>query len=335
MSLKVKCDNTADGCQWIGELRSLEKHLTNCNFALLPCPNQCKDGDKLLTLTRKDIDNHKKVCPRRQYECSYCKERGEYQERTTTHLEECPNMKIPCPNKGCAVGMERCKISQHRKECLFELVFCKFSIIGCTEKVPRKNLENHQNDGQQHLHLAIDTVYEQQKTIKMLEEKIVQLQPTPLLFRLTDFDKRKTSTENFRSPAFYTRPRGYKMCIGVIACGEGDGEDTHVSVFAHLMRGENDDHLPWPFTGKVTIELLNQLKDNHHHSMQVKFPSDNEASQRVVNKEVTLVGYGYGSFISHSELGYDAAKCCQYLKDDCLYFRVKADTTNTFKPWLH
>ena len=87
LSLHVKCDNTADGCQWIGELRSLEEHLTNCDFALLPCPNQCKDGDKIHKLMRKHIENHKnKACSRRQYECPHCKESGEYQERMTIHI---------------------------------------------------------------------------------------------------------------------------------------------------------------------------------------------------------------------------------------------------------
>ena len=123
----------------------------------------------------KDIENHMKVCPRRQYECPYCKESGEYQERTTTHLEECPKMKIPCPNDGCDVKVQRCKISQHLDECLFELCLCKYTDIGCTEKLPRKDLEKHQNDSTKHIQLAIETVTLQGITIKKHEEKITQL----------------------------------------------------------------------------------------------------------------------------------------------------------------
>ena len=363
MSLKVKCDNTANGCQWIGELRSLEKHLTNCDFALLPCPNQCKDGDKIHKLMRKDIENHKKEeCPRRQYECPHCQENGEYQERTTTHLEECPKMKIPCPNDGCDEKIWRCNISQHRKKCLFEIVLCKFTNINCTRKVFRKDLIEHQNDSQQHLQLAIEKVNQQQVTIKTLQEKMaqqevsieklqekmaqqqitikklqekmVQQQPTPMKFRVTNFKQLKSSGKTFYSTAFYTSPEGYKMCIRFCANGEGDTKGTHISVYGYLMRGENDDHLPWPFTGTVTIKLLNQLKDNIHYSRQVKFPPDNKASQRVVNEECSSSGYGYIAFIPHSALGYDAATGCQYLKDDCLYFRVKVDTKTSIKPWL-
>ena len=55
------------------------------------------------------------------------------------------------------------------------------------------------------------------------------------------------------------------MCLSVYAKGHGDVEGTYVSVGVHLMEGQNDDNLPWPFTGKVTVELLNQLEDDNHY----------------------------------------------------------------------
>ena len=41
-----------------------------------------------------------------------------------------------------------------------------------------------------------------------------------------------------------------KMCISVNANGNGDGKGTHVSVYAYLMKGENDDLLTWPLLGQ-------------------------------------------------------------------------------------
>ena len=125
------------------------------------------------------------------------------------------------------------------------------------------------------------------------------------------------------------------MCIKVFANGNGDGNDTHVSVYAYLMRGENDDHLPWPFTGRITIDLLIQLEDKNLHSGQLSsFPPDSDVSSRVVNQERSSTGYGFPCYIPHSALGYNGAKNCQYLKDDCLYFRVKTSTNNITKLWL-
>ena len=59
------------------------------------------------------------------------------------------------------------------------------------------------------------------------------------------------------------------MCIRVDANGWSSGNGTHISVFAYLMKGDNDDSLTWPFTGSITFELLNQLEDNNHEAITI------------------------------------------------------------------
>ena len=63
------------------------------------------------------------------------------------------------------------------------------------------------------------------------------------------------------------------MCLSVDVCGI-DGEGTDIAVFLHLMQGEFDDRLRWPFRGMVTVMLLDQRSDDdrnkshrprHHH----------------------------------------------------------------------
>ena len=335
------CDNTSNSCEWIGELRSLDEHLASCGFTLLRCPNECYKGGrgrgnkcKEVQLLRKDMEKHTmEECPRRQYECPHCKEPGEYKERITTHLRECPMKKVPCPKRQCKINIVRRNLSKHRQECLFEEVPCKYAIIGCKEEVIRKDVGEHEGDSQQHLQLAIDTVRQQQITIRDQETIIALSREMPMKYKFTNYDHHKTVNDTIYSPAFYTSPGGYKMCIGVYANGNVEGKGTHVSVFAYLMKGENDDHLPWPFTGKVTIKLLNQLENTNHHSRCITFfPID--SIQQVENEERSSTGWGHRCYISHSYLGYNAAKNCQYLKDDCLYFRISVDTKSSSKPWL-
>jgi hypothetical protein len=77
LSLSILCDNSSNGCEWIGELCSLDKHLASCGFTLLPCPNKCLTSNKLVQLLRKDMERHtKEECPKRQYECPHCREAG-------------------------------------------------------------------------------------------------------------------------------------------------------------------------------------------------------------------------------------------------------------------
>ena len=42
------------------------------------------------------------------------------------------------------------------------------------------------------------------------------------------------------------------MTLSVIANGWGDGEGTHVSVSAPILKGKYDSMLKWPFTGNIT-----------------------------------------------------------------------------------
>ena len=53
-----------------------------------------------------------------------------------------------------------------------------------------------------------------------------------MTFKFTNFNQYKTDDDTVYSPAFYTSPKGYKMCICVDANGYGEGKDTHVSVYA-------------------------------------------------------------------------------------------------------
>ena len=41
------------------------------------------------------------------------------------------------------------------------------------------------------------------------------------------------------------------MFLSVYANGSNNGENTHVSVFAQIMAGDNDDQLQWPFFGDI------------------------------------------------------------------------------------
>ena len=347
LSLKTRCDNSSNGCNWEKELRSLHAHMAKCGFTLLSCPNKCYKGrtkPKVVQLLRKDLKKHtEEECPRRKYECPHCHEAGEYQERTTTHLEECPMIEVPCPKRRCLVRTARCNLIKHHQECLFVRVPSKYATLGCDEEVLRKDLKEHEGDSQQHLQLVIDTVHqqqititEQQTTIREQESLLAHLRSKemPMIYKFTSYEYHKTAGDEIYSPAFYTSPGGYKMCICVIANGNGKGEGTHVSVFAHLMKGENDNHLPWPFTGTVTIELLNQLEDNNHYSIDITFPPDDEANQRVMNDGIPTEAWGCEQYISFIELGYDAAENCQYLKDDCLYFSISVDAMKSPKTWL-
>ena len=326
-ALRVRCVNLDNGCQWVGELRSLQTHLLTCGYKMVRCTNKCKVRQKIVTVLIKDLNHHlTKECPRRQFPCSHCNENGEYKERTTTHLQTCPKVIVQCPNERCPISKcIRQELATHRSTCPYERVPCKYAEVGCKEKPLRKDLTTHEEDDRVHLRVTIDTVLGQGRTITALEARLSSLEReiSPFTFRLTNYQKHKKDGDEIYSPPFYTSLTGYKMCIRVDANGFGVGKGTHVSVFAFLMKGDNDDSLTWPFTGTVTIELRNQLEDKNHHTYTMPpFPADKEhVSGRVVEGE-RGTGWGTPEFIPHAELGLNSGRNFQYLKEDTLIFRA-------------
>ena len=114
------------------------------------------------------------------------------------------------------------------------------------------------------------------------------------------------------------------VCLRVSAKGQGRGKGTHVSIFVHLMHGECDDHLKWPFRGDIRVSVLNQRREEEHWAKTIPFDdgSDDEASSRVTGRGRAMTGFGSSTFIPHSALGYNSAKNTEYLRDDCLKLRV-------------
>ena len=157
-------------------------------------------------------------------------------------------------------------------------------------------------------------------TVESLSEPAVF--PTELT--MINFEQHKIDRDNWYSPPFYTHPQGYKMCLRVDANGDGDGKDTHVSVSAYLMRGEFDDHLKWPFQGRVVLQLCNQLEDKRHHGHTISFSEteDPNTISRVTDGKRAESGWGTSTLIAHNDLNFNRANNCQYLKNDCLRFRI-------------
>ena len=319
--LKVKCANSINGCEWNGALAGLKKHLSLCNQELVTCPNKCKENSEVTQIHRKDLKAHlKDNCPNRSYECPHCKQEGKHHDITTSHLERCHKVAITCPNKDCWEIFDRCDITEHLLECPFHMVPCKYIKIGCEEKQLRREVEDHEKRTDCHFHLAMETIHQMHKD----SEK---------RFIMTGFDLLKEIHESFYSLPFYAYSGGCKITVRVDADDDFSDEHTNVSVFVYFMKGKFDDKITWPFTGSVTVELLNQLEDRNHHQRTIKFQKgQNDGRNRRVVGERSKE-FGFPLFISHEALRYNAATNCQYLKDDCLYFRV-AVTPDRVKPWL-
>ena len=146
----------------------------------------------------------------------------------------------------------------------------------------------------------------------------------PIEFVVSNFEHLRQSDADWHSPPFYSHLEGYRLCLVVTPNGIFSAEGSYISVYACLLKGEFDDRLNWPFRGAITIQLLNQLSDRIPATGMLRF-TDNTPSRytcRVLNAVKAEKGWGLLKFIRHEELGHNSVKNRQFLKDDCLRFRI-------------
>ena len=137
----------------------------------------------------------------------------------------------------------------------------------------------------------------------------------PYHLTMANYAELKGNRTHWFCECFYTHPGGYQCRILVMPNGLHKGDGTHVGVWLYSAAGQFDGTLPWPARATFTIQLLNQYRDQDHVTITKSF----------VWKKLTR-GHSVGdfsqTFIRHAELGWNAGKQTQYLKDNSLRFRI-------------
>ena len=109
----------------------------------------------------------------------------------------------------------------------------------------------------------------------------------------------QNETSEWYSPPFYTHWAGYKLRLKVYPNGYGNGKRTHLSWFIYLMKGEFDASLMWPFSGSITVQLINWKNEYKH------------------GKEKTAVFDSNSDVAANSrvDVGYTAAQGVGFMKE--------------------
>ena len=109
------------------------------------------------------------------------------------------------------------------------------------------------------------------------------------------------------------------MCLSVYPNGHGEMKGSHMSIFFHMMSGEFDDHLEWPFPGAIiNISALSQRRavvggtmgsrGNYGAEIMLIGQNTREYHSRVYDGSFGP-GYGQPKYIPHQYLN-------QYLAGD-------------------
>ena len=145
------------------------------------------------------------------------------------------------------------------------------------------------------------------------------LSSASLTIAFTGYQGKRKEGVSWYSPPYYTHLHGYKMCVRVWL-----GQSlTVLHVYSYLLRGEYDAGLKWPFRGTVVVQLLNQLSDDNHYDHVFDYSQVNDSrSQRVTSGERSGAKAPSTPYLPLTDLEYNSSKICQYLKNDCLKFKI-------------
>ena len=113
---------------------------------------------------------------------------------------------------------------------------------------------------------------------------------------------------------------GYKACARLYLNGDGIGKDSNVSLFFVLMKGRFDAVLPWPFSHRVTMLLLDQSGQGPH--IQEKFSPDPNSSSFQRPRSEMNIATGCPRFISHPEL---ERRKTLYMKENTMFIQIMVE----------
>ena len=332
MELAVYCDNKDRNCEWSGTIETLSEHVEACDFSLVACPYDCEDEDGSFTFVmKKDLSDHvTDQCPNRPYDCEHCQEKGTFASITKKHYRKCQKICLSCSNEECSATVERRHLKRHlESECDFTIVPCKYRRIGCGVQFQRKDLAAHESDDQVHLEHALKTVVKLETRVDELEAVVCFKSDDIFSFKVNNYQWRLENKKTFYSPKFLSHPNGQQFCVLVLPNGLREGSGTHIwiGLCAYLR---NKPSSSWTLRGTLKVVLLNQLADENHHIVNTNFEARSREYASLLNG---VLCKKLPTYISHSELAYNSAKNVQYLKDDCLQFKVLVRTSD-YKPWL-
>ena len=337
-----RCPKRPHTCEYCNEYKStfddvIHGHWPECEFFLLPCPNKCKPGSGV---ERRNMEQHAKECPLRVVQCEL---RHVGCEAMLPHKDMAAHLKDEALTHIVLLVAENQRLAKQREQDMEQ-------VRGQVQQLTRQISE--QKSAHRALadivHMTVSTKdtcqleenfsstraqsleengVHKEENGEHMEEKAhverhheVNKKYSKQMFKVERFMELKKDGTNWFSNPFYTRSGGYKMCLEVRASGIGDGAGTHVSVFTHLMRGEFDSDLEWPFRGIITIKIVNQLEDREHYTASICYDGTSDHCAGRVTVKQRSQGWGNQNFIPHSKL--KKSTNCQYLLHDCLIFHV-------------
>lgn len=342
----VERDFSCHYCNKTGTFREISnEHWAECASKPVQCPNKCN-----FTCKQNELEEHLDECSLTTIKCHYqpagCTEEF-LRKNEEAHLEKNTQQHLKLSMAMCLKLKDELKDAEHRYEkSLEEQAQVYAEKLQAIEKQQAESYKLHEDrlhtmyqEYEQKLstmkHNYEMVLHGKDESMKLVKEKMdsiidsrvrKQIEPfkqilgiLPYNFTMPEFCKLKQNNELWYSPKMLTHYQGYTFLISVRANGYGSSKDKSVGVWLRSVKGHHDKNLKWPGKVTITLQLLNQFHDFDHVTLKKSFQLVKASDQGPA-----YIDEFSPDFISHQELNYNASKQTQYLKEDCIKFRITA-----------
>ncbi len=347
--LNVRCPHKKSGCEWTGELGNLNHHTISCPKRPWKC--QYCDFESTHDIGTNDhtpcCDNYPLPCP------NQCEIGTVFRCQADSHLLECPLQLVECElaGAGCDVKVSRRDLVGHMTESVqHHLLTATLLNLQLTRELHQKMEEKDQQivdlqkqgntiDAKiQQLDAKIDTNFQDLQEIVdtkfynldvkadqqarnlntkvsdlkvTMEANTVKTQNDLLLlngfscheFTLTEFTKQQAKGRYGTWNGGKFTAQEWSFSFYVCTKGVESASRTHLSPYIYK---EHDAE------GVAILQMLNQLGDHGHYI----------GTESNILKEKSTTFGDSDIFFPLDRLGYCADTNTQYLKDDCLKFKL-------------
>ena len=329
--LENSCPKRDYNCRYCGFTGSYEvvcnEHYPQCDSYPIPCPNSCT----VVSVEQGTLDLHLKMCPYQEVECEVmgCGERLT-REDLDTHMERSTQKHITLMAAAMArLGQEfATKLQQKEREMRLLLQEKDREIEALRQelKESKRELTEHIEQLQQstvQLDSQVHELTESHQTERQKMGRHLQMLngSAPHHFTVRDWNQRRLKDIVWYSHPIYVCKNGPKISLTVRPNGSiaTTARGTHVSIVLAAVEGEYDHQVQWPVRCSVSVQILNQHRDQDHYTVQQGFQWDRPAGLVGVDHFGNPDKY---KFISHKDLEWNPHKQTRFLKNDSLLLVV-------------
>ena len=298
-------EHTCRFCGFTATFCEVDQHLETCELYILDCPNRCG-----VSFERNVLEDHMKMCGLQKVQCDFSHTGCEAEflrNKQNDHSEQ-------NTQKHLALTAATLRVSQEQQQALEQQLLeqkqvieekdAQIKALQDQQKMLEKKVNEQQKEFQEKHALSLQ---EHESSINLLR---TVLGLTPYILAFPDYQQKKAKDLFTDSPPTCTNPGGYKFKMRLWPNGLYRRVGSHVTVYALSLK---DDKIDFPAKFTITLELLNQHRDQDHYTVDI-LCEVTKMDDHVCSKH---------THIPHADLEWNADKQTQYLKNDCLNFRVK------------